>query len=121
MGIFASRGFENLITVAHPLPIVDEKAIVLSLINELNLMFSLELSMVPSFNRTALTEDDVFDDDSHTKVILACASHLRCLAEHLDNDKWNIVNLTTPGWRVAESTVWDMVTEKEEVMIELDI
>ncbi len=71
------KGVENLIRISFPLPTDTENSIVLLLISELYSMFSLELSNELAFDRRAPSEDQVFEEDTHTRVLLVGASHLQ--------------------------------------------
>jgi hypothetical protein len=50
---------------------------ILTMIKEINNMFSLELSSTLCFDRRFEAADELFDDDSRTRVILVGASHLQ--------------------------------------------
>ncbi len=98
-----------------------EQSIVLPLIEELNTMFWLELSSNFSFDRQFVADNDVCIEDSRTRYILISASHLQRLAAHLDNENWNVVDLTRPGWHVTETAGKDLVTDVEDAMLEADV
>ncbi len=61
MGIFISKGLENLVTVDPPVPTETEQCIVLSLTEELNSMFLLKLSGNVSFDQRFKTEDKILN------------------------------------------------------------
>ncbi len=50
---------------------------------------------------------DVFGSDSPPRIplILLGASHLNRMAEHFDDEKWEVHNLSRPGFRITESCV----------------
>jgi hypothetical protein len=84
-------------------------------------MFSLELSSTLCFDRRFEAADEVFEDDSRTRVILVGASHLQRPSEHLDCEKWRIVDLTRPGWRITDQSVRDLATDVEDAMMDADM
>jgi hypothetical protein len=104
MGTFTSGGFSNLMAAA-PLDEDSERAIVLSLLCELNKMYSTGLSEDPIIDR--FMEDDVFvyDNGSKENIILIGASHLNRVAERLNSDKWNVINLCKPGLCISDESV----------------
>jgi hypothetical protein len=68
--------FENLTTVSSPLSVENEQSTVLIMIKDLNNMLSLELSCSVSFDRQLNADDEVFEDDTRTRLIVVGASHL---------------------------------------------
>jgi hypothetical protein len=120
-GIFTCSGFENLLTVAPPISSNMEQHIVLTMIQEINNMFLLELSSTVCFDRRFEAADEVFEDDGRTRVILVGASHLQRLSEHLDCEKWRIVDLTRPGWRITDQSVRDLATDVEDAMMDAEM
>jgi hypothetical protein len=62
-------------------------------------------------------EDDVFSSDTVTKqpLILIGASHLSRVAGLLDTEKWEIFDLTRPGFRITESSVSEITAEVVEL------
>jgi hypothetical protein len=61
---------------------------------------------------------EVFEEDLRPRVVLVGASHLRRLGKHLPDEKWNIVDLTVPGWRISATNVADMVRDLTDIMAE---
>ncbi len=105
MGTFTSEGFSNL-EDASPMDEETERTLVLSLVRDINDLFSTGLCTNPVVDR--FLEDDVFGSEpSHRHpLILIGASHLNRIAEYIDGDKWEVHNLSKPGFRVSESIVW---------------
>jgi hypothetical protein len=104
LGTFTSGGFSNLMAAA-PLDEDSERAIVVSLLQELNEMYHTGLSEEPVIDR--YMEDDVFTDDNAAKdnVILIGASHLNRVADRLNSDRWKVINLCKPGLRITDDSV----------------
>jgi hypothetical protein len=52
------------------------------------------------------------------RLILIGASPLHWLEKkkHLHADKWNVVDLTVPGWRVSSTNVTDAVRDSTDLM-----
>jgi hypothetical protein len=109
MGTYTSSGFSNLITAAGPIEECDEREIIHCLIQELNELFALGLNEDPIVDR--FLEDDVFYDAAVEKklLILIGASHLSNVADKLNTDKWEIVNLCQRGFRVSDASVGELV------------
>jgi hypothetical protein len=62
-------------------------------------------------------EDDVFSSDTETKqpLILIGASHLARVARLLDTEKWEIFDLTRPGFCINETSVSEITSEVVEL------
>jgi hypothetical protein len=58
-------------------------------------------------------DDEVFDSESVTKkqLLLIGSSHLRRIADHLDNEKWNIHELCTGGFRISDYSVAELTAK----------
>ncbi len=58
-------------------------------------------------------DGDVFDENmtDRTDLILIDASHLGNIARHVNQDRWNVIDLTRPGWRVTSDNVSELVAE----------
>ncbi len=78
-------------------------------------MYSTGLSEDPIIDR--YMEDDVFIDDNAPKenIILIGASHLNRVADRLNNDKWNVINLCKPGLRISDDSVALLTREISEL------
>ncbi len=65
-------------------------------------------------------EDDVFgaDDQPKHRLILLGSSHLRRLSEHVDQDKFDIVDLCKPGFRISANSVAGLVKKVESELRE---
>ncbi len=114
MATFTSGGFSNLMAAA-PLDEESERSIVLALLHELYEMYSTELSEDPIIDR--YMKDDVFKDEDGSKedIILIGASHLNQVADRLDSDKWNVINLCKPGFRISDESVAMLTREIGEL------
>jgi hypothetical protein len=56
-----------------------------------------------------------------TDLILIGASHLGNIARHVNQERWNVVNLTRPGWRVTSDNVKDLVAEVTSMAASMNI
>jgi hypothetical protein len=109
MGTYTCTGFSNLVTAAGPIEECDEREVIHCLIQELNELFALGLNEDPIVDR--FLEDEVFYDASVEKklLILIGASHLSNVADKLNTDQWEIINLCQRGFRVSDATVGEQV------------
>jgi hypothetical protein len=94
----------------------DEHELVLSLISDLNDRFSTGLSVEPIMDR--FLDEEVFEPDAEPKKRLL-TSHLTRIAEQLDADKWEVINLCSGGFRInnyneAEITAKDDTLKGDE-------
>jgi hypothetical protein len=112
VGTYTSGGFSNL-TAAAPLNEESERSLVLSLIHDLNEIYATGLWEQPVVDR--YMEDDIFlsDDQPKHKLILLGSSHLNRIIEHVDPDKYDIVNLCKPGFRITTSSVAELTKKLE--------
>jgi hypothetical protein len=67
-------------------------------------------------------DDEVFDNDPVTKkqLLLIGSSHLRRIAEHLDNEKWNLHELCSGGFRISDYSVAEL-TAKVDTLKKSDL
>jgi hypothetical protein len=58
-------------------------------------------------------ESNVFEEANmdRTDLVLLGASHLSKIRKHLNEEQWNIFDLTKPGLRINTDTVKDLVNE----------
>jgi hypothetical protein len=121
MGTYSSRGFSNL-TDAAPLNEENKRSLVLSLIKDLNEIYGTGLCENPIVDR--FLDDDVFLHEAQPKhrLILLGSSHLKRIADTLDTDRFEVVDLCKSGFRVTESNVKELVgrLESELTGAELD-
>jgi hypothetical protein len=112
LGTYTSEGFSNL-TAAAPLNEESERSLVLSLIHDLNEIYATGLCEQPVVDR--YMEDEVFLSDGQPKhrLILLGSSHLNRIGEHVDHDKYNVVNLCKPGFRITTNSVADLTKKLE--------
>jgi hypothetical protein len=110
-GTFVTSGFDNLKTAVEPISEEDEKTLMVLLIEELNDLYPLNLATDVICDR--FMDDNVFDENmtDRTDLILIGASHLGNIARHINQDHWNVIDLTRPGWRVTSDNVSDLVAE----------
>jgi hypothetical protein len=87
-----------------------ERTLVLSLVRDINDLFSSGLCANPVVDR--FLQDNVFGSESSQRqpLILIGASHLNRIAEYIDSDKWEVHNLSKPGFRVSESSVTELTS-----------
>jgi hypothetical protein len=102
---FLVSGFDNLKTAVEPMSEEDEKALLVLLLEELNSLYPLNLCTDVICDR--FMEDEVFTECAmdRTDLVLIGASHLSRLKNHFSPEKWNIVDLTVPGWRINAKSV----------------
>jgi hypothetical protein len=102
---FLVSGFDNLKTAVEPMTEEDEKALLVLLLEELNSLYPLNLCTDVICDR--FLEDEVFTECAmdRTDLVLIGASHLSRLKNHFSPEKWNIVDLTVPGWRIKAEWV----------------
>jgi lysophospholipase L1-like esterase len=114
MGTFTSMGFSNL-EDASPVNEETERTLIQSLIGEINDLFSAGLCTSPVIDR--FLDDDVFGSDTPSRVplILLGASHLNRMAEHFDDEKWEVHNLSRPGFRITDSSVAEVTSAVEDL------
>ncbi len=112
LGTYTSGGFSNL-TAAAPLNEESECSLVLSLIHDLNEIYATGLCEQPVIDR--FMEGDVFvtDDQPKHRLLLLGSSHLKHIGEQLDQDKFDIVNLCKPGFRISANSVAGLVKKLE--------
>ncbi len=121
MGTFTSEGFSNL-EDASPMNEETERTLVQSLVGEINDLFSTGLCTNPVVDR--FLDDDVFGSESPPRIplILLGASHLNRMSEYFDDDKWEVHNLSRPGFRITESSVAETTSAVTDLakMVQLD-
>jgi hypothetical protein len=63
-------------------------------------------------------KDDVFlaDEQPKHRLILLGSSHLNRIAEYVDQDKYEVINLCKPGFRITDNSVKDLVRKLEAEM-----
>jgi hypothetical protein len=85
----------------------DEKSILDLLLEELNSLYPLNLCTDVFCDR--FMEEEVFSENTMDLVLIG-ASHLPHIKKHISQDKWNILDLTRPGWRINMDSVERMAT-----------
>ncbi len=100
---------------AAPLDEETERSLILSLVHELNNLFSTDLCEDPMIDR--FLDEDVFYQEQGKKpsVILVGASHLNRIAERLDDSMWIVHNLCRPGFRITEKSVAEVTGQIEDL------
>jgi hypothetical protein len=81
MGTFTSEGFSNL-KAAAPMDEETEKSLIMSLIYDLNELYSSDLCLDPIVDR--YVDNEVFEDCSKQTLILIGASHLNRIADRIE-------------------------------------
>jgi hypothetical protein len=68
-------------------------------------------------------DEDVFDLVNHGCMALKLvrASHLKNLARFTTSTKWQVFNLTTPGWCISEQTIQQKTAEIAKLGKEMDL
>jgi hypothetical protein len=112
MGTYSSGGFSNL-TAAAPLNEENERSLVLSLIKDLNEIYAAGLCENPVVDR--FLEDDVFLNEAQPRhrLFLLGSSHLKRIVGSFDTDRFEVVDLCKPGFRISEANVKDLATKLE--------
>jgi hypothetical protein len=58
------------------------------------------------------TESNVFEEaNMDPDLVLLGASHLSKIRKHLNEEQWNVLDLTKPGWRISADIVKTMLAE----------
>jgi hypothetical protein len=119
MGTYSSGGFSNL-TAAAPLNEENEHSLVLSLIQDLNEIYATGLCESPVVDR--FLEDDVFlsEEQPRNRLILG-SSHLKRIASTLDTNRFKVIDLCKPGFRITGSGVKDLAAKLEAEMTSMEI
>jgi hypothetical protein len=114
MGTFIGGGYSYLTAVA-PLSEENKHSLVLCLISKLNKMFATGLCVDPIVDW--YLDEDVFEADSATRpiMILVGLSHLNRIADQLDANKWEVINLSMGGFRPNEDSIAEMTSRIEEI------
>jgi hypothetical protein len=110
-------GFDNLKTAVDPLSEEDERVLLMSLLDELNSLFPVNLSTDVVCDRYTDSTNEVFSDETmdRTDLVLIGGSHLSKIRRHLDSDYWRVTDLTRPGWRISADSVAELVDTLENV------
>jgi hypothetical protein len=118
---FVTIGFDNLKTAVDPISQDEEKALLDLMLEELNNLYPLNLCTEVICDR--FLEEDVFDDSAMDRMdlVLISASHLARVAKNIHPDKWNISDLTQPGWRINSSAVAEMVDRLAELSTSINL
>jgi hypothetical protein len=68
-------------------------------------------------------EDDVFqsDDQPRHKLFLLGSSHLKRIAGSLDTDKFEVIDLCKPGFRISEANVKELANKLESELSESEL
>ncbi len=88
----------------------DEKSLLVLLLEELNSLYPLNLCTDVFCDR--FMEEEVFSENTMDgpDLVLIGASHLPHIKKHISQDKWNVLDLTRPGWRINMDSVERMAT-----------
>jgi hypothetical protein len=92
-----------------------ERSLILSLVHDLSELFASGLSESPVVDR--YLDEDVFGEAAGRKptLILIGASHLLRVSAHLDFDRWEVINLCKPGFRITEESVSEIAGQIEDI------
>jgi hypothetical protein len=58
-------------------------------------------------------DSDVFNEHSmdQTVLVLIRTSHLRTMARFIQQDVWQVFDLTMPGWQISDVAVQEKISE----------
>jgi hypothetical protein len=117
---FVVSGFDNLKTAVEPMEEEEEKNLLALLIEELNDLYPVNLDT--DFVCDRFTEKNVFEEENmdRTDLVLLGASHLSRIRKHLNDDQWNVLDLTKPGWRVNADNVRDLIDDLAATVVNWD-
>jgi hypothetical protein len=118
---FVTTGFDNLKTAVEPITEEEEKTLLNLLIEELNNLYPVNLSMDIVCDR--FLDEDVFDDSAldRTDLVLIGGSHLGKVAKSLNQELWKITDLTRPGVRINSATVTNLAERIKECASDIDM
>jgi hypothetical protein len=90
------------------------------MLDQLNSLYPLNLCTDIICDR--FMEDEVFTRDTmdRTDLVLIGASHLSNVVKHVRHDAWRIVDLTTPGFRINEESVAELVDRVSTMAAEVN-
>jgi hypothetical protein len=88
-----------------------------TMIAELNSKFALKLDLHPRTTRTKLAEKE---HDEKKNIVLIGGSHAGKLAGHLEALGVNVIDLSSPGFRITDASVEAMATDLETALSDLD-
>jgi hypothetical protein len=117
---FVTTGFDNLKTAVEHITEDEEKTLLNLLIEELNNLYPVNLSMDIVCDR--FLDEDVFDDIAldRTDLVLIGGSHLSNVAKSINQEHWKITDLTRPGLRINSATVPNLVERIQEFAGDID-
>jgi hypothetical protein len=105
---FESPTYFNVPQCIEPVPVTDEKNIMEIFIQELNTNFMTELAMECLIDREGGEHEQEQCDTRALKgkrFVLVGASHASRLACAMEDMNVNVVDLSSPGWRVSPAAV----------------
>ena len=122
---FRSRGFGSQSNLCLPLSEAGETDLLMSLISELNPTAGLSLSEDFTIDRLLLEECERADTltlgkqmpETREKIILLGGSHSGRACFEFDTNRYDVKDLSVPGWCISEENVEERLTDlKEEVL-----
>jgi hypothetical protein len=85
------------------------------LIEELNEKFALQLDLEPSTDRSSQSASDFIEQDS-ISMIFAGSSHSARTIDVIDRGGLNLLDATTPGFRLCPETVGKMAEDIKDLV-----
>jgi hypothetical protein len=116
---YVSPGWEDLATCLPALQEEDEKNLLGVIIEELNEKFALQLDLEPSTDRFSQPASDNTDSES-VSMIFAGSSHSARTLDMIDREGVNLLDATTPGYRLSPETVGKMADDIRDLVAGLD-
>jgi hypothetical protein len=106
---------------AAPIDEETERPLILSLVHDLNNLFSTDLCEDTVVDR--YLDEDVFYSNQEKKqsLILIGASHLNHVAEKLVNSRWTVYNLYRPGFHITKNSVAKITSQVEELRLTVQL
>jgi hypothetical protein len=114
-GTYVSPGWEDLATSLPTLQEEDEKKLLGVLIEELNEKFALQLDLEPSTDRSSQSASDFMEHDS-LSMIFAGSSHSARTIDVIERGGLNLLDATTPGFRLCPETVGKMAEDIKDLV-----
>jgi hypothetical protein len=93
-------------------------AIVCALIDSINEKFMTELAYPAEETATGENTAGIAENFTGKRFVVVCASHAGRIADCIDNQDVEVVDLSVPGWTVTEKNVAKMTAELEKVLNE---
>lgn len=119
---YRTKGFSAQVTTCPPVSVEEESKILTSLVKDLNEMAGLDMATDIRVDRTGLDEqlgEDLFSS-AREKIVFIGSSHGSRASDNISPDEFEVVDLTSPGWRISEASVDEMVESLQEELYSCD-